>query len=1148
MSNFDFLRSHFPGIYDKVKIAETRVFTEPKSAAHYCRMALEGAVHHIFEAERIQPGYDQGLASLMRHPQFRDLLPEEFQEGLFIIRKTGNAGAHYGHRVKGREALISIQYLFDFLKWFANFYADIQPNLPPSFDKSLIPKVGESNRKLRELAEEARQEQQKLAAQIEELARELEAQQNAAKESEEALLRYKKELKETRQQFQLQKAQRQRTIPSTFTEAETRMHLIDLALREAGWDNLQEGKDLEFPVTGMPVTPDNPRGNGACDYVLWDDNGLPLAVIEAKRTTKSPDAGRHQAWLYANALEARYSQRPLIFYTNGYKTYLWDDTFYTLPRRVYGFYTRDELAWAIQKRKTRKDVRTVAVNPAISGRPYQLEAIQRLSESLVIEEQQTGLLRGRQRHALLVMATGSGKTRVSASVVDVLFRANWVRRVLFLADRNALVTQARNAFAEHLPHLSSIDLTREKENNTTRLVFSTYPSIMNKIDGERSGEERFYGVGHFDLIIVDEAHRSVYNRYGAIFEYFDAMLMGLTATPRKEIDRNTYELFECSEGNPTFAYELEEAVQNGFLVPYQNINLSTQFLREGIRYRDLSEEEKAEYEEEFRDNATGLFPEEIHHTALNRWLFNKNTVHQILDALMEHGLKIENGDKIGRTIIFAVNQTHAEFILECFEQRYPQFPSGFMAVVHNKVSHAQSLIQAFCDPHQENLPQIAVSVDMLDTGIDAPRVLNLVFFKKVRSYAKFWQMIGRGTRLCPDIYGPGRDKDHFLIFDVGGNFEFFEEKQHGVEGPYVKPVTQRIFMTRLAVARLLMETGEEEDRKLAEEFLDMLHAAILALDHSRFDVGMVREYVDEFSERSRWNRLDEENIHRIETYLAHLPVPESINEKARRWDLMMLKMMQADLLMSDKLSSYRESVLEIAEGLSMKYAIPQVHRSKVLIEQLRDPEFYRDLTRRKMEEIRVEIRELVQYLEEQGREMVRTDFEDQLTADPVGDYRSPASTNALYKLQVERFIRENRNHVTIAKLNTNKPITREEIQELERILFDGGERGTLEQFRKTYGDEPLGRFIRNIVGLDIRAAQEAFSEFIQSGNLSADQMKFIDTIIQYLNRNGTIDKALLFEPPFTHMDDEGLFGIFDDAKAMKIVHLLERINENAEAR
>ncbi len=1145
MSNFTFLKDCYPSIFSKMKIAESRVFTEPPSAAHYCRLALEEVVHHIYEEEQLPRPFDKTLANLLRSRDFLAVVRSEFHEVLHIVRKTGNAGAHYGTRVRGRDVMISTQYLFDFLKWFANLYAETLPELPGAFDKSLVPKVGAQKRQMEEIRQEARRAEQEMQDQIEALLQKVKEQEEAAKQSEEALQQYQLQQKAIRAALAKQKASRQEKLPSEFTEQETRMHLIDMALREAGWDQLNEGRELEYPVRGMPITPDNPKGNGFADYVLWDDTGLPLAVIEAKRTSVNPENGRHQAWLYANCLEQMHGQRPIIFYTNGYRTFIWDDAFYSLHRRVYGFYTKDELAWTIQKRKTRKDIRKAQVNMDISNRPYQIEGIQRMSESFVTQESNSQELRGAKRHALLVMATGSGKTRTSASIVDILFKNNWIKRVLFLADRNALVTQAKNAFAEHLPELSSIDLTQEKENNTTRLVFSTYQSIINKIDGIRDEEERFYGVGHFDLIIVDEAHRSVYNKYGVIFEYFDALLIGLTATPKKEIDHNTYELFECTDGNPTFAYELEEAVNNGYLVPYQNINISTGFLREGIRYKDLSSKEKEKYEEEFRDEATGLFPEHIQNSALNRWLFNKDTVNKILDALMQQGLKIEGGDKIGRSIIFAVNQNHADFILECFEERYPQYPSEFMTVVHNKKSHNQSIILAFCDKNEEKLPQIAISVDMMDTGIDAPRVLNLVFFKIVRSYAKFWQMIGRGTRLCPDVFGPGKKKEHFLIFDVCGNFEFFDENTHGRESGNIKPITQQIFITRLSVARLLLETGEEEDRLLASELLDMLHASIKALDIQRFEVNMKMEYVEEFKHRKRWNHLDEDSIHKIEQHLSHLPIPESINEKARRYDLMMLKMMQANLLLSDTEKRYQSNVLSIAEALSKRYGIPEVLRSKPLIERLRNPEFYKGLQIRKMEEIRKEVRDLVQYLEEKKREIIVTDFEDEVVQEPGKAYVSQM-TNELYKKQVERFVRENKHHITISKLNTNQPITEGEIEELQRILFDGGDRGTYEKYQEVYGDQPLGKFIRSIVGLDICAAQQVFSSFLQSGNFSADQMKFIDTIIQHLNRNGTIDKRLLFEPPFTDSNDQGLVGIFEDQEAVKIISLLDSINRNAE--
>jgi type I restriction enzyme, R subunit len=1145
MSNFQFLHSEWRGLYQKVIKAEERVRTEPVSTAQYCRQAMEEAVHHIYRLEHLELPYNTDLANLSSQPEFRSLLPFPLYNGLHIIRKTGNNASHYGNKVSSEDAHTSIRYLFDFLKWFAQNYSQAQPQLPGAFEDRFIPKIGERERKLKEIQAESERAQQALEAQLAQLQQEKEELAEQARQSLQAYQDYILQQEAEKLKLLEQKKERKAPLPKEFSEAQTRRHLIDIDLKEAGWFGLKEGRDLEFPVKGMPITPDNPKGRGYVDYVLWDDNGLPLALIEAKRTSADLEAGKHQAWLYANCLQQQYGQRPLIFYTNGYEIKLWDDGFYSAPRRVYGYYTKEELRWQIQSRQTRTDIRQAQVNTSIAGRPYQIEAIQRVAEALLINEQGTGKLKGHQRAALLVMATGSGKTRTAAALVDVLFKGGWAKRILFLADRNALVTQAKRAFGDYLPDLSAIDLTQEKENDTTRLVFSTYPSMMNKIDTARTAQERFYGVGHFDVIIIDEAHRSIYNRYGAIFEYFDALIIGLTATPKDNIDHNTFEVFGCSSGDPTFAYELEDAVAGGYLNPYRNVSVSTQFLREGIRYQELTDEEKARYEETFEDKTTGLFPEEISNSALNKWLFNKDTCNKVLDAFMQQGLKIEGGDKIGRTIIFAVNQHHAQFIVDCFQERYPQYPAGFIATIHNKVSHAQSLIDLFCDERKENNPQIAVSVDMMDTGIDAVRVLNLVFFKVVRSYAKFWQMIGRGTRLCPDVFGPGQPKEFFLIFDVCENFEFFEVNKKGLEGAPAKPVTQQLFESRLQLSRLLAETGEAENLALSHELLDGLHAAVTGLDRNRFEVQMHKRWVDEFSDRSRWNNLDADSVHQIEEHLSFLPVPETINETARRFDLMMVKMQLANLLMLSAEKRYQESLLEIAEGLSKKYTIPQVLHSQPLIEGMRNPDFYKELTQKRMNEVREEIRELVQYLENTGRTPIYSDIKDSEAVATAGEPVTPYG-NEMYKKRVERFIRENKHHITISKLNTNQPITQEELLELQRILFDGEERGRLEDFKKLYGEEPLGKFIRSIVGLDLNTANQLFADFIQAGNLRADQITFINNIIQHLTKNGTIDKSLLFEPPFTDINDQGLLGVFDDDMAVRVIRILDGVNENAE--
>jgi type I restriction enzyme R subunit len=1142
MSNFKFLQPEWQSLYSKLKTAEERVYTEPISTASYCRLVVEESMHLIYDIEHLEKPFNTDLVNLMNDEEIKNIIPFQLIEGLHIIRKKGNNAVHYGNKINAKDALISIRYTYDFTKWFAQNYSTVAPILPGLFDENIIPKVGEKQRQIKEQQEEQDKAQQNLLAQIAKLQIEKEAILEKAQESELALYQYNQQAQQEVEKLKKQKQERLKPLSSEFTEAQTRQHLIDVSLNEAGWDILNVGRELEYPVTGMPITADNPKGNGFVDYVLWDDNGKPLALIEAKRTTKDVEIGKHQASLYANCLEQMTGQRPIIFYTNGYETKLWDDKFYSAPRRVYGFYTKEELQWLIQKRATIKDLRKATINTAIINRPYQFEAINRVAETFVTDGA-NGIC-GNQRRALLVMATGSGKTRTAAALVDVLFKNNWAKRVLFLADRNALVRQAKNNFSEYLPDLTAIDLTSEKENDTTRLVFSTYPSMMNRIDNIRNADERFYGVGHFDLIIIDEAHRSIYNRYKAIFDYFDASIVGLTATPKDGIDHNTFELFGCSNEDPTFLYELNQAVPQ-YLNPYKNIDITTNFLREGIKYKDLSDKEKAKYEETFQDKTTGLFPEEIRANAMNKWLFNKDTAFKVLDALMVNGLKIEGGDKLGRTIIFAVNQKHAKFIVECFMERYPDQPAGFISMIHNEVSHAQSLIDAFCDKYKENNPQIAVSVDMMDTGIDAVRILNLVFFKVVRSYAKFWQMIGRGTRLCPDVFGPNQPKEEFLIFDVCGNFDFFEIEKKGKETLIGKPITQQIFESRLHLSRLLVEESEQEDIELSNSLKDILHKTIQNLDRSRFQVAMKLQYVDEFNERVRWDNLDGNTVHLIEEHLSDLPIPEAANEMARRFDLMMLKLQLATIMISGVKKKYEESLIDIAEGLSKKYTIPAVLSAKPLIESIKKQDFYKGISQKKLDSVREELRELIQYLEANSRTIIYTNLQDSDITMTVNEPNVSSNYGHSYRRRVESLIRENKNQLTISKLRTNVPITSQELKLLENILFDGTDGNTYDAFVEEFGAEPLGVFIRSILGLDIIAAQDAFAEFLKAGSLRADQMTFIQNIISYLTKNGTIEPSMLFEFPFTDLHDQGLIGIFDDSESHKVISIVKRVYENA---
>ena len=1144
MSNFTFIQADFPDLFSDAVEAEQLTFLSPKAAAIFCRSTLENAINWLYDHDtKLTRPWKSDLNTLMHEHEFRSMFNNTLFGELNLVRKTGNLAAH-GKRVNQQDALASLKYLFRFLRHLAIYYGKNTPDTQV-FDEGLIPK-----------AEKDEQD----AKQLKKLLDNLEYKNKEARKAEQQIIEQAKENAQLKQQIEqnqaelsARKAEREKAVdidtavPLLVSEAETRRRYIDLSLKECGWDNLRDGYELEYEVTGMPVST-NRSGIGYVDYVLWGDDGLPLAVIEAKKTMADPRKGKHQAVLYADCLQAMKGQRPVIFYSNGFETYLWDDQFYP-EREVQGFYTKDELQLLIDRRETRTDLRNYSVDTNIAGRPYQLEAMARVAENTVTTNTQ-GELRGRARQSLLVMATGSGKTRTAAAIVDMLSKCNWVKRVLFLADRNALVTQAKNAFNEYLPNLSAIDLTREREDNATRLVFSTYPTIMNRIDGVRDDEERFYGIGHFDLIIIDEAHRSVYQKYRAIFSYFDALLVGLTATPKTEVDHNTYGLFGIEDDNPTFAYELDSAVTEGYLVPPKSVSIPLKFVREGVHYKELSDAEKQQYEEKFGDPTQGEAPDEISSSAINKWLFNTDTVDKVLDHLMSHGQKVQGGDKLGKTIIFAKNHDHAIFIEQRFNKNYPEYAGKFLRVIDNYETKAQDLLEIFVDKFEEHEPQIAVSVDMMDTGVDAPRVVNLVFFKQVKSSTKFWQMIGRGTRLCPDLFGQGEDKKHFYIFDYCQNFEFFDVNPDGIEGKLVKSLTQQVFEAKLEVAMLVREKTDssDEQRELATSYIDELHKSVSQLDRDRFVVKAKLRIVVEFSDHDRWLNLSKSDMLEINTDLSSLILPEKDDDElARRFDVLILSYQIALLSGAYSTDRYIDKINALAKALIKKQNIPAVALQVPLLNDLQTEPFWKAININRLDEVRLALRDLMKYLDKESQVNVTTTFEDELNQEGISEHDLIPAYGRLqsYKDRVESYVRTHKDHLVIHKLKTNKPITEAEINELESILFDGATVGTKQDYIDTYGDKPLGVFIRGIVGMDVSAAKDAFADFIQAGTLRADQMTFINTIISYLTKNGMIDKGMLFEPPFTDIHDQGLLGVFDDSAATKVIKLVDRVNGNA---
>jgi type I restriction enzyme R subunit len=1171
-SNFTFIKADFSELHTDVIDAEQLVFISSKASAVLSRSVLENAVNWLYENERtLERPWRTDLSTLMHSDEFRALFNRTMFGELNLVRKIGNAAAHAStsKRTSSDDALASLKYLFRFLRFLAIYYGKTPPETQV-FDDALIPHPdAEKERKAINAQEQA---------QLANLLSDIEAKNEANREAEKKILEQAKENAALQQQLEQQQAElssrkveREKTvdvntaIPLLISEAETRIRYIDISLKEAGWINLKAGLDLEFEVKGMPKST-NPSGSGYVDYVLWGDDGLPLAVVEAKKTMANPKKGKHQAELYADCLEVMKGQRPIIFYSNGFETYLWDDQF-SHEREVQGFFTKDELARLIERRDPndgRQDLRTFTVNQEIAGkgRPYQLEAIARVAENSVkttskidANENTAGVLRSGSRQSLLVMATGSGKTRVSAAITDMMTKCNWAKRILFLADRNALVTQAKNNYNEYLPHLSAIDLTKEKEDDGTRIVFSTYPTIMNRIDGRKDDDGRFYGVGHFDLIIIDEAHRSVYQKYKAIFSYFDAMLIGLTATPKSEVGHDTYGLFGIEDNNPTFAYELDKAVKQGFLVPPKAMSVPLKFVREGIRYKDLTDAEQKQYEEKFGDPTQSDVPDEISSAAINSWLFNTHTVDQVLNHLMTNGIKVEGGDKLGKTIIFAKNHAHAIFIEERFNKNYPEYTGKFLRVIDNYETKAQDLLDVFVDEYEENDPQIAVSVDMMDTGVDAPRVVNLVFFKQVKSATKFWQMIGRGTRLCKGLFGLNEDgstndKKDFVIFDYCENFEFFNANPNGATGTLVRSLTQQIFEAKLEIALIIRQAAvsTDEQRALAEAYIDELNITVASLDTDRFVVKAKLRAVTEFSNKKRWASISKNDMLDINTNLSELILPvKDDDEFARRFDILILNFQLALLTAAHSTDRYVNKVSGIARDLLKKQNIPAIGLQVELLNEIQTIDFWKIINVNRLDNVRVSLRDLLKYLDKESQIQVVTTFKDELDHGGVREHDLIPAYTALqsYKDRVESYIRKHNNHLVIRKLKTNKPITKPEINQLEQILFDGNTVGTKQDYFENYGEKPLGEFVRSIVGLDISAAQEVFAEFIQAGSLQADQMTFINNIINYLTKNGMIEKKMLFEPPFTNIHDQGLFGVFDDAQVTNVIRLIDKVNDNA---
>ena len=770
------------------------------------------------------------------------------------------------------------------------------------------------------------------------------------------------------------------------------------------------------------------------------------------------------------------------------------------------------------------------VDKNIAGRYYQEAAIKAVCDSLD---------RKNRRKALLVMATGSGKTRTVIALCDILLKAGWVKNILFLADRNSLVTQAKRNFVNLLPNLSCTNLVEEKDNYTAHCVFSTYQTMINCIDTVNDREGKLFTCGHFDLLICDEAHRSIYNKYRDIFDYFDAPLVGLTATPKDEIDKNTYSVFELENGVPTYGYDLAQAVKDGYLVDYVSVESKLKFIEQGIVYDELSEEDKEAYEETF-ENERGELPEKIASSALNTWIFNEDTIRQVLDILMKHGIRIDYGQKLGKTIIFAKNHLHAEEILKVFHKEYPHL-KDYAMVIDNYTKYAQSAIDEFSDP--KKMPQIAISVDMLDTGIDVPEVLNLVFFKKVMSKAKFWQMIGRGTRLCEGLLD-GEDKQKFYIFDFCGNFEFFRMNK-GKASASMIALQGAIFNLKFEMSYKLQDIEYQTERLTAyrNALVKQMSGKVQELPRDNFAVRQHLRYVEKYSTETGYQCLTYEDTRIVRDEVAPLIQPDDDEASAVRFDALLYRLELAYLL-GKKDNRARSDLMKRVSGIASIANIPEIQAQTEFIQKLLNTDYVERAGIEELEEIRKRLRELMKYIPKSYVRYI-TNFEDDLLSVEWQESELENDDLKNYKAKAEHYIRQHKDHIAIAKLRTNKPLTDTDVNALEEILWQ--EVGTKQDYEKEVGEEPLGEFVREIVGLDMNAAKEAFSDYLENSNLDSRQIYFVNQIVEYIVHNGMLkDFRVLQESPFT--DQGSVVDVFTDLNVwMGIRKVIERINENAVA-
>ena len=1098
MRNFDYLKQipALSDLYNFCHAAEEMQLSDYDSCGWNCRKALEWTVRAVYKLKHQPVGERDNLYTLSTGKPFTELIADDdkLMMAVHYIRKVGNVAVHQGG-ITQREAYFCLLNTYNVvggvllslgvLETLAPFSKDLIPAKPqphvatsdtvPEAPKTFVDAVPEENVKKPVKAE----------------------------------------------------------MPEDISEAETRKEFIDLMLREAGWNVVEVENSpmacmagIEIYVEGMP----NNKQEGYCDYVLYGKDCKPLAVVEAKRASVEPEKGKHQAELYADCLEKKYGQRPVVYYTNGFRTMIIDGLGYP-PRQVMGFHTLDDLELMISRRGRGK-MTDLAIRDEITNRNYQKMAIRSICDHLNLMH----------RHGLIVMATGTGKTRVAISLCEVLLRNKWVKNILFLADRTALVHQACENFTELLPDYTTCILTGARnEEKGARLMFSTYQTMINYIDAE----DKEFSVGRFDLIILDEAHRSIFGKYTAIFDYFDSFLVGLTATPRDEVERSTFELFHL-DGEPNFEYSMAEAVKDGYLVDYNPISRTTKRLRNGIEYDSLTEEEKAQLDAAWayeqakaleRGEVKPLTPRDIEKKELFDYIYNKGTVDIVLQDLMKSGLKVENGEKLGKTIIFAYNHDHAQMIVDRFYELYPSFDAKFCQLVDYSVNYSQDIINNF--KVRENMPQIAVSVDMLDTGVDVPDILNLVFFKPVYSSIKYIQMVGRGTRLSKEIFADGSDKQEFYIFDWCENFEFFKDNKQGRKPVESMSVTERIFGLEADIIVVLQHERYQHGftREYCEQLKDKLAAQVNELNELHASVRREWETVRKYKRPETWGYISAIDALELKKKIAPLIVSEKDDNGGKMLDALMLNIELSKLVPDVVSTRSKNKVIRIAQLLKAKEGMPAVKERIDAIELAMNPNFWKGATIENLEYVRTALRELIYIILGSKHEKFFISISD--TMEEKESEKPEMLTD--YRTRIIDYLNEHRDSAVLQKIFRLEKLTVDDIKQLEDICWR--ELGSKEEYEEyvNKGDllcgDKVAIFIRSIIGVDRKIAKERFSKFLSDNVLNSLQEEFINQIIGYVCENGDIT-------PMTIITDDSFYGIGDafGANMLSIKNYVEELH------